>query len=119
MENITPMSSQSRAIGAICYLGFFVTGLIFLFVEPYNRDEFIRFHARQSIVFTIAWVAVWIVFTVFIRVMPGPISAVLWGILSIVHILFAVFWVFLMVKAFQGERYRIPELADFADNLGF
>jgi len=26
-------------------------------------------------------------------------------------------WIFLMYKAYSGERYRIPELADLADSF--
>jgi uncharacterized membrane protein len=117
MENVT--NQQSRLIGALCYLGFFVTGLIFLFVEPYDKDEYVRFHARQSIVYSVAFVALWIIVSVFIAVLPGPLARVLFGLWRLVAFLFAIFWVFLMYKAYQGERYRIPQLADWADAMGF
>jgi hypothetical protein len=39
---------QSRPIAALTYLLGFVTGVIFLYLEPYDKDEFVRFHARQS-----------------------------------------------------------------------
>ena len=53
---------QANVIAALTYLLGFVTGIIFLFLEPYNQDEFIRFHARQSIGFSVAWFAIEIVF---------------------------------------------------------
>ena len=109
--------ASNQPIALLAYLGFFVTGIIFLFVEPYNQDEFIRFHARQSIAFTIAWFAVHIVFAVFIAVMPHPIAGLLGFIAGLIDIAFAVMWVFLMYKAYNGERYRIPELADIVDNV--
>jgi uncharacterized membrane protein len=40
-------------------------------------------------------------------------------VLSIFNIATAVFWVILMYKAYSGERYRIPELADWAESMGF
>jgi uncharacterized membrane protein len=110
---------NSRMVAALSYVGFLVTGIIFLYVEPYNQDDFIRFHARQSIVFSIAWIAVYIVVSVFIAVMPHPIAALLLFVLRIFDILMAIFWVFLMYQAYSGERYRIPELADWADSLRF
>ncbi|MBV8773162.1 MAG: DUF4870 domain-containing protein [Deltaproteobacteria bacterium] len=108
-----------RVIAALSYLLGVITGVIFLYVEPYNRDEFVRFHARQSIIFSIAWFAVQIIAGVFIAVMPHPISALLAFLLRIFNIGTAIFWVILMYKAYNGERYRIPELADWADSLGF
>lgn len=110
-------AKQTNPIAAATYLGFFVTGIIFLYVEPYNQDNFIRFHARQSIGFTVAWFAVYIVLSVFIAVMPHPIAAILSLVEGLVDIGFAVMWVILMYKAYNGERYRIPELADIIDNI--
>jgi uncharacterized membrane protein len=108
---------QANVIAALTYLLGFVTGLIFLYLEPYNQDEFIRFHARQSIGFSVAWFAIGIVFGVFIAVLPHGLGALLNFILTLVDIALAVFWVFLMYEAYSGERYRIPELADIVDSI--
>ena len=115
----TTTNPQSRIIAALSYLLFFVTGLIFLFLEPYDKDEYVRFHARQSIVFSAAIVAAWIIISVFVAVLPGAVGRLLWGLWHLILFLLALFWVFLMFKAYQGERYRIPQLADWADAMGF
>ena len=108
---------QANVVAALAYLFFFVSGVIFLYVEPYNEDEYIRFHARQSIGFSIAWFAILIVFDVFIAVLPHGLGAMLNFILTLINIALAVFWVVLMYKAYNGERYRIPELADIVDSI--
>ncbi|HEY6300381.1 MAG TPA: DUF4870 domain-containing protein [Candidatus Binatus sp.] len=108
---------QANIIAALTYLLGFVTGLIFLYLEPYNQDEFIRFHARQSIGFSVAWFAIAVVFDVFIAVLPHGLGALLNFILTLIDIALAVFWVILMYKAYNGERYRIPELADIVDSI--
>ena len=108
---------QANVIAALTYLLGFVTGLIFLYLEPYNHDEFIRFHARQSIGFSVAWFAIGVVFGVFIAVLPHGLGALLNFLLTLIDIALAVFWVFLMYKAYNGERYRIPELADIVDSI--
>jgi uncharacterized membrane protein len=110
---------QGQPFAALTYLLLFVTGILFLYLEPYSKDEFIRFHARQSIVFAIAWFAVEIVLGVFIAVLPGFLSGFMAFILDLVNLALAIFWVYLMYKAYSGERYRIPRLADWADNMGF
>jgi uncharacterized membrane protein len=108
---------QANVIAALTYLLGFVTGLIFLYLEPYNQDDFIRFHARQSIGFSVAWFAIGIVFGVFIAVLPHGLGSLLNFILTLIDIALAVFWLFLMYKAYNGERYRIPELADIVDSV--
>jgi uncharacterized membrane protein len=115
--NGEPTRAQTKPIAALTYLLGFVTGLIFLYLEPYNQDEFVRFHARQSIGFSIAWFAISVILGVFISVMPRPISGLLSFVQAIVNIALAIFWIFLMYKAYMGERYRIPELADIVDNI--
>ncbi|MGH8014516.1 MAG: DUF4870 domain-containing protein [Candidatus Binataceae bacterium] len=103
---------------ALAYLAGFVTGIIFLFLEPYSLDDFIRFHARQSIAFSIGWIAVNIILSVFAAVLPHPLAVLVSVILDLFNIAAAVFWVILMYKAYTGERYRIPELSNWADGLG-
>jgi uncharacterized membrane protein len=117
METLT--NPQSRPIAALAYLLFFVSGLVLLNLDPYNKDEFVRFHARQSILFSVAWIALLIIFSVFMAVLPFGVDRLLHGIEGLVNLVLAVFWVFLMYKAYSGERYRIPELADWADQMGF
>jgi uncharacterized membrane protein len=110
---------QSKPIAALTYLLGFVTGVIFLYLEPYDKDEYVRFHARQSIVFSIAWFAVNIILSVFVAVLPGALGGIFRFLQSLLNLGLAIFWVFLMYKAYTGERYRIPELADWADSMGF
>src|SRR5579862_8735191 len=59
-------STQSSGLAdnmasALCYALWILTGVLFLVLEPYNRNRAIRFHAFQSIFVFIAWVAMWIV----------------------------------------------------------
>lgn len=117
MEILT--TPQSRLFGALAYLLFFVSGILLLNLEPYSKDEYVRFHARQSIVFSIVWIALMVIFSVFTAVLPGPIGRLLFGIKHLVDFGFAILWVFLMYKAYTGERFRVPQLSDWADAMGF
>jgi len=98
---------------ALSYLGAFVTGIIFLSIEPYKRNGFVRFHAFQSICFSIVVIVISIIWSNFLIV--GFLS---WGILALVWFFFrlAVFlyWIFLMYKAYNNERYMIPFVGEFA-----
>ncbi len=57
---------SSNVAGALSYLIGPVTGIIFLVLEPYNRDKFVRFHAFQSIGFSVAAFILQIVWSIFV-----------------------------------------------------
>ena len=80
-------------------------GLIFLLIE--RRNKFVRFHALQSIAtFGFIFVAQWV-----IAFIPA-LGVMLSGLLSIAAV---VLWIVLMVKAYQGEKYKLPWLGDIAE----
>jgi uncharacterized membrane protein len=97
--------------GLLCYVLGWVTGLIFFFID---KRPFVRFHAAQSIVvfggLTIIQLALSVIFT------AGGV-ALGFGLRSLLSILGFVLWILLMIKAYQGERYRLPIAADLADQL--
>ncbi len=112
--SVTP---QNQVVAAATYLLGLVTGILFLYLEPYDKDEFVRFHARQSIAFSLAVIVINVVLGVSIAVLPFGLGRLLSALLEIVNLLLAIMWIFLMYKAYSGERYRIPELADLADSF--
>jgi uncharacterized membrane protein len=97
--------------GLLCYALGWVSGLIFYFID---KRPFVRFHAAQSIVvfggLTIIRVGLGMVF------LTGGVSLG-FGLLWLVSILGFVLWILLMIKAYQGERYRLPIAADLAGQI--
>ena len=55
---------QNNAVGALAYLGGLITGILFLVIDPYKTDRFVRFHSFQSIYFNVAWIGLWIVWMI-------------------------------------------------------
>ena len=57
---------KEHQAAALCYLGWFATGMALLFFKPYCRSKVVRFHAHQTILLTAAWmvltltVSVWV-----------------------------------------------------------
>lgn len=100
--------------GLLCYVLGWLTGLIFFLVD---KRPFVRFHAAQSIVVFGALHAAQIV----LGVGFGFIGWAGWGFMWMFHSLLGlaavVLWILLMIKAFQGQRFRIPIAADVADKL--
>jgi len=104
--------------GALCYALFWITGLIFYFVD---KRPYVRFHAAQSIV---VFGAITVLHE-FLRSFFGfsfitggwtgfSLGFALWRLL---HLVGSILWILLMVKAYQGERFRVPMAADIAEKI--
>mgnify|MGYP001063583083 CR=1 FL=1 len=101
----TSMNLEENIAGLLCYVLTWVTGIVFLVVEKENK--FVRFHALQSILtFLPLMVIAWIIGR--IPFIGGIISWLIW-------ILSLILWVLLMLKAFQGARYKLPIVGSFAE----
>lgn len=100
---------DSNVAGLLCYVLGWITGLIFLLIE--KDDDFVRFHAAQSIVVFGGLTIVQIIFSVFIFAVPG-----LWFFYWIIGLVGLALWILLIVKAYQGEEYHLPVAGDIADN---
>ena len=101
----TSVGIQANIAGLLCYLFGFVSGLIFLILEKENK--FVKFHAVQSIVVFGA------IFLANIVLMFIPILG--WIALLLLSVLSFVLWVVLMVKAYQGECFKVPVAGDIAE----
>jgi len=98
---------ESNVAGMLCYVLGFITGLIFLLLAPYNADRFVRFHAFQSIFLNVALIALSFVIG-FLPVINVILTPILWlGAFAL--------WIFLLLQAYQGKRWKIPVIGDFAE----
>jgi len=99
---------DSNVGGLLSYVLGWITGLIFFLLE--EKDEYVRFHAVQSIIIFGAITVFSIVFGIlFLVPFIGPI---LGGFLWIASV---ALWIILMVKAYQGERFKLPIAGDLAE----
>ena len=57
------LGMDENLAAALCYIP--IVGLIFLLVEPYNKNRTIKFHAMQSVFYCIAWIAIGIALGIF------------------------------------------------------
>jgi uncharacterized membrane protein len=103
-----------NAVGALCYLGGIVTGIIFLVVPPYDRNPRIKFHAFQSILFNLVWMLGWFALIPLGMILPFGLSL----ILSLFSLLLwgggFVLWLFLMWQAYQGQTLVLPVIGSIA-----
>jgi uncharacterized membrane protein len=112
----TAAGVSSNVAGALCYLVGLITGIIFLLLEPYKRDEFVRFHAFQSIFLNVVLIIFKIVWSGFF--LAAWSFGFLWTIFSLIGTLvylgFFLLWLFLMYKAYNNETFKIPVIGDLA-----
>jgi uncharacterized membrane protein len=98
----TSMGLDENIAGLLCYVLGWISGFAFLLLEKDNKV--VRFHAIQScIVFGIATVLL-IIF-----------NLIFWVLGLIIWILTALLWIFLMVKAYQGEKYKLKWVGEYAE----
>lgn len=95
-----------------------ITGIFFLVTE--KESAFVRFHAAQSIVVSIAMFAASVALSV-VGAMLAVIPIIGWMVGLSLSLLLGlgsfVLWLVLMFRAFQGERWEIPGLAPYASRL--
>jgi len=108
---------RENVAGAFAYVTF-LPALVFLLLDPYRRNPFVRFHSVQCLLFWLVCVvlaaAVRLVSLVLLFIpVVGPLLVLL---LAVIVSLAAIFtWIVLLVKAFQGERFALPVIGDLAE----
>ena len=100
----TSSGMQPNFAAMLSYVLGLITGLIFFLTEKEN--QFVRFHAMQSICFSVAMFVV--VFVVSIVPVIGAVIGLLLNLATIVV------WVICMVQAYQGQWFRLPVIGDVA-----
>jgi uncharacterized membrane protein len=103
--------------GALAYCTIF-PAIVFLLVEPYNRDRFVRFHSFQCIGFWLAALVIGAVlraaaFLFFFVPLMGYLVVLLLSMVTSLGLF--VIWVVLIVKALQGGMFKLPVVGDFAE----
>jgi uncharacterized membrane protein len=90
-----------------------IPAIVFLVLPPYNQNRFIRFHSFQCLFIAAGSIAIGIAFMILgmvpvLNLLLIPISMILWiGIFVLV--------VVCMVKAFQGQMYKLPVIGEMAE----
>ena len=105
--------------GAVAYITL-VPAIVFLVLDPYSKNRFLRFHSFQCVllwatllVMGIAVKLVGLVLLV-IPVLGHLLVALLWMVLGLGAV---IVWLVLITKSLQGEAFKIPILGEVAEHL--
>jgi uncharacterized membrane protein len=97
--------------GALCYLLGFITGILFLVLEPYKKIRIVRFHAFQSIFVSVG--------LMILHFVIGALSAMMFWISMLLSMLLSLggllLWLYLMWKTYQNQKVVLPVVGPLAE----
>jgi uncharacterized membrane protein len=105
IEKVEQSSSglDANAAGALCYIFWFFSGILFLATE--KKSRFVRFHAMQS---TLAFLGLFLI--QFLLSKLGPLAA----LNPLVWLTSLGVWALMIYKAYSWQAYRLPWVGDAA-----
>ena len=103
----TSLGMDENVEGFLCYVLGWLTGIIFLVLE--NKNKFVKFHAAQSLITFVGLTILVYLFSII------PFVGIYLVILT--EIFSFGLWLFLMYKSYQGEKYKLPWVGDFAEKM--
>jgi uncharacterized membrane protein len=110
------IGDQDRILLVFAYLG-----PLALFALVAGRKEFVKWHAKQGVLLSSFVAALWIVargIYLLLRPKLWPLFSALFGAAAAMTALGLLLLVFLcLVRALEGERFKVPLLGDLADAL--
>lgn len=132
-SNTPPVQAAKSSTGLdeniaalLSYIVHFVSGLIFFFIEKDSR--LVRFHAMQAVILggvffigSFVLLFLWFVISIIasqISGLLGTLVGLVIGFLIVVfYVAFLAGWIMGMVKAFQGQYYKLPLIGNFAEKF--
>ena len=113
-----PASALSPNLaGALAYILGLITGVLFLVIEPYKRDRFVRFHAMQSVMFSafcLVFSIAWGILVSILSDINAWIALATFPVRVLISLGFFGMWLFVMYQAHSGREYRIPVIGALA-----
>ena len=100
----TSIGLDENLTGALCYLILWISGIVFYLLEKDNK--FVKFHAMQSILVFLP-----------LTIIGFFLSIIwfLWWLGWLIWLLSIILWLVLMIKAYQGEKFKVPIVGDIAE----
>jgi uncharacterized membrane protein len=113
----TPSTAQSglsdNAAGGLAYITI-IPAIIFLVSAPYNKSSYIRFHSWQCLFLALAWLAIDVAVLIFGNLLPF-FRLVTFGLYPLISLAMLILWIMVLIKAFNGERFKLPIIGDLAE----
>lgn len=114
MTGPTSTGMAPNVAAGVAVLFTFVSGIVFLVIE--KRSQYVRFWAMQATIYGLIWLAVRIVFAVFVSLFSSSLDMLilLAHIWQIFNLLYLVGLIIMLYFAFTGKEWEMPVLGKFA-----
>jgi len=112
-----PIRPKDNLIAALAYVTF-IPALVFVLIEPFKSNRFIRFHSFQSIFLALATILIAIALRILFFVLtliPVLGHLLAWLVIPVALLGWGILWLVLLVKALQGETFKLPLLGSLAE----
>jgi uncharacterized membrane protein len=116
MDGKSTLGVKENVGGLLCYLGIFVTGLVFFLLE--KESKFVKFHATQSLLTFGALFIINIILSILIDFFRQFKLEYIFNVLSgLVTILILIIWLVGMIFAYQGKLFKLPIVGKYAAKI--
>jgi uncharacterized membrane protein len=112
-----PSQFKDNLVAALAYITF-IPAVVFVLIEPFKRNRFIRFHSFQSIFLTVATMVIAIALRILYSILTlVPVVGYLmaWLAVAVAVLGWGILWLVLLVKALQGQSFRLPVIGSLAE----
>jgi len=95
-----------------------IPAIVFLLIEPYNRNRFVRFHSFQCLFATVALIVMDVALAIIssilhlIPVIGWLFTTLMWPLWGLAIL---ALWLLLVIKAYQHEIFKLPIVGDLAE----
>ena len=103
--------------GALAYVTI-IPAIVFLVIEPFNKDKFVRFHAFQCLFLTVAI----IVLEILLGIVGGVLGfglgfGLVWVLYRLFSLLVLIVVILCAVKAYQGQKLMLPVIGKISEQM--
>jgi uncharacterized membrane protein len=112
-----PSQFKDNVVAALAYITF-IPAVVLVLMEPFKRNRFIRFHSFQSIFLTVATIVIAIALRILYSILTlVPVVGYLmaWLAVAVAVLGWGILWLVLLVKALQGQSFRLPVIGSLAE----
>jgi len=109
-SQFTSAPIEENIAGMLAYFTI-IPAILFLVIEPYKRNRFVRFHCFQCLFTAVALIAIHVVLGIIGSFLPLLVLPI-YGLLGLAEL---ALWVLLVFKAYQHQIFKLPIVGDMAE----
>lgn len=97
----------------MAYLFGILGGIVIYLIE--SKNKFVRFNAMQSILMGAAYIVIMVAWVVIQIILPDVLGCLIGMVMPVVGLAYFVLSIVLMIKSYQGEKFKLPIIGDMAE----